>query len=89
MNMADPMARLLSRVTLGTASELEVDGNGCFPISQELREFAGLDDEAVLVGQGLYFELWSPALWETQKLRLQDAEANAGRFAALDLTVAR
>jgi MraZ protein len=86
MNIADPLARLLLRMILGTACELEIDASGQIVVPQGLREFAGLEKEAVLVGQGKYFEIWTPALWQKQELRMQDAEANANRFAALVVT---
>ncbi len=83
MNIADPLARLLLRMILGTASELEIDETGHFLVPQKLRDFAGLENEAILIGQGKYIEVWSPALWQKQEIRLQDAEANADRFAGL------
>jgi MraZ protein len=85
MNLTDPTARLLRRVILGNASQLDVDKAGRILLPQPLREFAGLDGEAVLVGQGDYFEIWEPALWQQQVNQVQDAEANAQRFATLDL----
>jgi MraZ protein len=85
MNLTDPTARLLRRVILGNASQLDVDKSGRILIPQQLREFAGLDGDAVLVGQGDYFEIWAPKLWQQQVNQVQDAEANTQRFAALDL----
>jgi MraZ protein len=86
MNLADPHARLLLRMILGSASQLEMDETGRILIPQNLREFAELDNEAILVGQGDYFEIWAPAQWNKQEIRLRDAETNAERFATLDLT---
>jgi MraZ protein len=87
MNLADPLARLLLRMILGTASELEMDEAGCILVPQNLREYANLDGEAILVGQGDYFEVWAPAHWHEQEAQLQDAEANAQRFVMLNLAV--
>ena len=87
MNLADPLARLLLRMILGAASELDMDQAGSILIPQNLRAFANLNGEAVLVGQGDYFEVWSPALWHEQETQLQDAETNAQRFVMLDLAV--
>jgi MraZ protein len=87
MNLADPLARLLLRMILGAASELEMDEAGCIFVPQNLREFANLNGEAVLVGQGDYFEVWSPAHWHEQETQLQDAETNSQRFVMLDLAV--
>jgi len=85
MNLTDPTARLLRRIILGNASQLDVDKSGRILLPQTLREFAGLTAQAVLVGQGDYFEIWEPAAWQQQALQVQDAEANAQRFATLDL----
>ncbi len=83
LNIADPLARLLLRLILGTARELEADEHDAFEIPDELREFAGLKQEVLLVGQGDYFEIWSPEFWASQEAELRDAETNARRFAAL------
>jgi len=86
MNIADPLARLLLRMILGSAAELEIDASGAMLVPPKLREFAGLEADAVLVGQGQYIEVWTPDQWQQQELRVQDAEANGGRFAGLLLT---
>jgi MraZ protein len=85
MNIADPLARLLLRMILGNASRLEMDELGRVQIPHNLAAFAGLDKASVLVGQGDYIEIWSPTMWEEQHNNLQDTEANAERFALLDL----
>jgi MraZ protein len=85
LNVADPLARFLLRMILGSATELEIDESGRIGLPENLREFANLAGEAVLVGQGDYFEVWSPALWSQQQATLQDAEANAIRFVSLNL----
>jgi len=86
MNMMDPAARALRRIILGNAAQLELDSAGRILIPQVLRDLAGLGNEAVLVGQGDYFEVWQPALWKTQEAELQNAEVNAQRFSTLDLS---
>ena len=85
MNMADPLARLLFRMILGSATRLDLDKNGCIIIPQELIDFANIQDEALLVGQGDYFEIWSPMFWKEQEISLNNAEANAHRFSALTI----
>ncbi len=86
MNIADPSARLLRRLILGNAYQVEIDKAGRILLPQPLREFAALDGEVVLVGQGDYFEVWSPQAWQEQQQKLADIEANAQRFATLNLT---
>lgn len=53
-----PKARRLQRMLLGYATEVEVDGQGRILVSKELREFAGITRNAMLMGQGNKFELW-------------------------------
>ena len=86
LNLADPLARLLVRMILGTAHDLRIDGNGRILIPDELREFAALAEKALLIGQGDYLEIWSPELWTAQEAQLKDAEANAARFSMLTIS---
>lgn len=85
MSLTDPSARLLRRVILGNALQVTPDSAGRILIPQNLREYAGLEGEVLFVGQGDYFEIWSPALWNEQETLVNDAETNAQRFAMLDL----
>lgn len=59
-------SRKLARILVGTASDLEMDSSGRILLPAPLRERAHLDKEAVLVGQGNKFEIWSAADWESQ-----------------------
>ena len=85
MNIADPSTRLFLRMVLGSATEIKMDKTGRFAIPQTLLEFGGIGNEVVLVGMGRYFEIWAPEVWHQQEISLQDTEANANRFAALNL----
>ena len=85
MSMTDPSARLLRRIILGNALPVVPDGVGRILLSPNLKEFADLKENVVFVGQGDYFEIWSPDLWKEQEVQVSDAETNAQRFAALDL----
>jgi len=86
MSMTDPMARLLKRLIFSGADRVDVDKVGRILIQQFLREAAALDTEAVIVGVGDYFEIWSPTIWEEQLTQLKDVEANAQRFMTLELS---
>ena len=86
MNMADPNARLLRRLILSTAYPVEIDKVGRILVPQTLRQVNGLDGEAIVAGQGEYFEVWNPADWNEQVNQLQDIEMNNQRFATLDLS---
>ncbi len=60
-------SRRLQRLMLGHATELEMDSHGRVLLTRELREFAGLDRQAMLIGQGNKFELWSEERWNARR----------------------
>jgi MraZ protein len=86
MSMTDPMARLLKRLIFGSAERVDLDKNGRILLPQFLRDVAELNGDAIIVGVGDYFEIWKPDIWSQQVVQLQDDEANAQRFVALDLS---
>ena len=86
MNLADPMARLLRRLILSNAYPVEADKVGRILVPQNLRQIIMLESEAIVAGQGEYFEVWTPAAWNEQMAQLQDLETNDQRFAMLDLS---
>lgn len=60
-------ARRLQRLMVGYATELDIDANGRILLSRELREFAGLGRQAILIGQGNKFELWDETSWNEKR----------------------
>jgi len=88
-SITDPTARDLRRLLFSTAAQVEPDSNGRILIPQFLRERNQLDGEAVLVGVGDYFEIWTPEHWDSRLDVLMDTEANAQRFIGLDLSTAQ
>ena len=86
MNLADPTARLLRRLILSNAYPVEADRVGRILIPQNLRQVITLEGEAIVAGQGEYFEVWTPDAWNEQMAQLQDLETNDQRFAMLDLS---
>jgi MraZ protein len=85
MSMTDPNVRLLRRLIYAAADRADIDRSGRILIPQFLRDVAQIDGEAVIVGVGEYFEIWSPESWERHERDLLDTEANAQRFATFDL----
>jgi MraZ protein len=70
-------ARRIQRLLIGHATEIELDAQGRMLMPPLLRDYAGLDKRAVLVGQGKKIELWaethwqeSRSLWLKEELRL-------------------
>ena len=81
-------ARRLQRLMVGYATEMELDGNGRILISKELREFANLDRQAILLGQGKKFELWNDKSWSDKRdswLNMEDEIGLSGELATLSL----
>ena len=62
-----PAIRRFQRLTLGYASDLDLDANGRMLLPQSLREYAQLEKKLVVVGQGNKLELWSEALWFAER----------------------
>lgn len=52
-------ARQLERIFIGSARELELDKQGRALVPQDLREFAGIDRDVVLVGILNKVEIWA------------------------------
>jgi MraZ protein len=88
ISISDHLARLLRRLILGGAVEITVDGSGQIELPENLCEFASLGNEVILVGQGEYSEIWSPALWQEQEERLGDFDENAHRFEKFNVSLA-
>jgi MraZ protein len=63
----DPRSAAIKRLLVGNARDEEMDSTGRVLIAPELREWAGLDKQVWLVGQGTHFELWSDAGWKKQQ----------------------
>ncbi|HEY6599701.1 MAG TPA: division/cell wall cluster transcriptional repressor MraZ [Pseudomonadales bacterium] len=57
-------ARVLQRLLIGHATDVELDGNGRVLLPPKLREFAGMAKKLVLLGQGNKIEVWSEELWQ-------------------------
>ena len=60
-------ARRLQRLLIGHATECQLDGNGRVLLPQPLRDFADLQRNVVLIGQGNKFELWDEKLWNERR----------------------
>ena len=61
------IARNIVRIMVGYATEVDMDASGRVLVSRELRDFAGLDKQAMLIGQGNKFELWDEDSWNEKR----------------------
>jgi MraZ protein len=60
----DPRVRDLQRRLIGFAVDVDMDGAGRVLISPALRQYAQIERDVVLVGQGKKFELWNRDSWD-------------------------
>jgi MraZ protein len=58
-----PQASWWKRLLLGFAEHVAPDGSGRVLLSAALRLHAKLERQAMMVGQGHYFELWDSGVW--------------------------
>jgi MraZ protein len=87
MNSMDPAIRQLKRWFLANAAEIEFDRAGRFIIPQYLRDEAGLNGAAVVVGIGEEIEIWSPSNWKAQNDMVSEPDFKEKQFASLDLSI--
>lgn len=71
----DPKTRRIQRLLIGHATEVVMDSVGRVLIPSVLREYAQLEKNMLLVGQGNKFEIWSETLWEEQRSGWLDNES--------------
>jgi MraZ protein len=82
--MTDPNARLLQRQLFAGAFETELDRQGRVLVPGNLRGFAGLEHEALVLGSRDHAEVWAPGRWETYSQALE-GEAFTDAIAGLGI----
>ncbi len=77
---------ILATAFYGESRVLKIDSDGRIILPDDLRAFAGIDDNAVFVGQGYKFQIWAPTQFtERQKAaraRLRQVTRGLGRSPA-------
>ena len=63
--LSDKNARNFVRFFLSGAIECEIDKQGRFLISGNLREYAKLEKEVVIIGVGTRLEIWNRDKWKS------------------------
>ena len=62
----DRQTSMVQRLLVGFAKDVEIDAAGRVLIAPELRKFAGLEKQVMMIGQGSHFEIWSAEAWDKQ-----------------------
>ena len=65
--VSDADARTFRRMVFAEAVDLMLDGQGRILLPPELRSYAGLDRDAVVIGVHSSIEVWSPERWNTAR----------------------
>jgi len=85
----DPSVAMIRRIYVSGASEVEMDKLGRVLIPASLRDFAGLEREALWAGMGTHLELWSKPRFDDLRASVLDDPAQrlemAKRLAELGL----
>lgn len=63
----NPAARRIQRLLIGHATDVQMDKQGRVLLPGLLREYAGLDKQVALIGQGQRFELWDENCWRRMR----------------------
>jgi len=63
----DKQSRRTKQMMRGYASDCQLDVQGRILIPKELRSYAELQKQAVILGQGNKFEIWDEQTWEAQR----------------------
>lgn len=79
-------ARAFTRLFFSGAAEVETDRQGRVLIPQNLREYAGIEKEAMFIGVSNRVEVWSEPVWRKySEAASQNFEEAAERLVDLDL----
>jgi len=79
--------RKMQRLLIGHARDVEMDKGGRVLVPPELRSYADLDKEVVLVGQGQRYELWNKESWEAECLLDDDSDEDFADLQSLQLSI--
>jgi len=74
-------ARTFARFIFSGATACVPDQAGHLPLSDQLRRYARIEDEAIVVGLVSHLEIWCPGRWQkTKRTFVEDGAALAERL---------
>lgn len=82
--LSDEDTRAFRRRVFSGAVDLVPDKQGRVLLPQYLRDFAGINGEAVLVGMFNYLEIWNAQAWQTVREKVE-SENDADRWQDLGI----
>lgn len=82
--LTDADARNFRRLVFAEAADVTLDGQGRVLVPPDLRRYAGIEREALVVGVDTSIEIWSPERWAAVESSLDaDGAEIAQRLASL------
>ncbi len=82
--LTNPNARAFIRLVCSGAVDCVPDAQGCIPLPDALRRYAGIEDEAIIVGLDTHLEVWSPPRWQEITAEMEkDAASVVERLSVL------
>ena len=63
----DKQSRRAKQMMRGYANDCQLDPHGRILVHAELRNYAKLDKQAIILGQGNKFEIWNRTNWDEQR----------------------
>ena len=72
--ISDEKSRQIRRYLFGFAQIIPIDSQGRVVIPQDLKSYAGIDEEVVVVGAGDHFEIWNQKKWEATQKELSNVK---------------
>ena len=82
--LSDPSTRAFRRRVFSGAIDLIPDRQGRILLPANLREFADLDSEAVIIGMYSYLEIWGANAWQPVRDDIESSE-DLARWENLDI----
>jgi MraZ protein len=83
--MTDRLARAFRRLVFANASDVTLDKQGRVLIPPRLREYAGLNGEAIVTGLNTYIEVWNPDSWGEERERVEEYDVNIEAWKELEI----
>lgn len=85
MPITHPTGRALRRLMFSGAVEISLDRQGRMIIPVYLRNYASLEDEALIVGMETFIEIWEPSHWRATLEDVSNTLAEAEHLLSLSL----
>ena len=86
LSLTNRDARAFARLMFSGALTCTPNQEGQIPLPNDLRQYAGIEDEAIVVGLCTHLEVWNPQRWqEVNDQTVKEGAAVAERLSHLEI----